>query len=45
MQLDLRLDLANFFILRIDLGKPHQKKKRKSSDNVTRGGAPPPCVS
>ena len=24
-----------------DLGKPRYKKKRKSSDNVTRGGPPP----
>ena len=28
-----------------DLGKPHHKKKRKSSDNVSRGGPPTPRVS
>ena len=28
--------------IRLTLGKPQYKKKRKSSDNITRGGLPPP---
>ena len=27
----------------LNIGKPHHKKKRKSSDNVTRGGGPAPA--